>query len=110
MRPAHHALAQAICTSRQGLIADRSHEAQQYRASGLNLLIAAIVYWNSAYMPDAIDHLRASGTPVADNLLCHTSPIGWEHIAFSGDFLWEAAAQLPPGDTRSTPPEADARP
>ena len=92
-----HALAQAICTFRQGRIADRSHEAQQYRASGLNLVIAAIVYWNSTYMSDAVGHLRASGTPVPDNLLRHTSPVGWEHITFSGDFLWETAAQLPPG-------------
>ncbi|CAM5390150.1 hypothetical protein IH86_11595 [Sphingobium yanoikuyae] len=38
-----HALTQAIYTFRQGRIIDRSHEAQQYRASGLNLVIAAIV-------------------------------------------------------------------
>jgi hypothetical protein len=28
-------------------------EAQQFRASGLNLVIAAIVYWNSTYIADA---------------------------------------------------------
>ena len=39
-----HALTQAIYTFRQGRIIDRSHEAQQYRASGINLVIAAIVY------------------------------------------------------------------
>lgn len=22
-----------------------------------------------------------------------TSPVGWEHIAFSGDFLWDRAAE-----------------
>jgi len=26
------------------------------------------------------------------DLLAHTSPIGWERIAFSGDFLWDRAA------------------
>src|SRR5208283_4772993 len=57
----HHALAQAICTFKQGRIADRGTEAQQYKASGLNLLIAAIVYWNSTYMADAVVHLRATG-------------------------------------------------
>lgn len=31
-------------------------------------------------------------TMVPVDLLAHTSPIGWEHIAFSGDFLWERAA------------------
>jgi TnpA family transposase len=88
-----HALTQAICTFRQGRIIDRSHEAQQYRASGLNLVIAAIVYWNSTYMADAVGHLRSAGTAVPDELMAHTSPVGWEHIAFSGDFLWDRAAQ-----------------
>lgn len=88
-----HALTQAICTFRQGRIIDRSHEAQQYRASGLNLVIAAIVYWNSTYMADAVAHLRSAGEFIPDDLLAHTSPVGWEHIAFSGDFLWDRAAQ-----------------
>lgn len=87
-----HALTHAICTFRQGRIIDRSHEAQQYRASGLNLVIAAIVYWNSTYMADAVAHLRSAGESIPDELMAHTSPVGWEHIAFSGDFLWDRAA------------------
>jgi TnpA family transposase len=47
-----HALAQVICTFKQGRIADRGQDAQQFRASGLNLVIAAIVYWNSTYLAD----------------------------------------------------------
>jgi TnpA family transposase len=87
-----HALTQAIYTFRQGRIIDRSHEAQQYRASGLNLVIAAIVYWNTVYMEAAVQHLRSASAPVPDEFLAHTSPVGWEHIAFSGDFLWDKAA------------------
>ena len=87
-----HVLTQAIYTFRQGRIIDRSHEAQQYRASGLNLVIAAIVYWNATYMDAAVQHLRAASAAVPDDLLAHTSPVGWEHIAFSGDFLWDRAA------------------
>lgn len=83
-----HALAQVICTFKQGRIADRGQEAQQFRASGLNLVIAAIVYWNSTYLADAVQHLRDQGRPVPDALLAHTSPLTWEHIGFSGDFLW----------------------
>jgi TnpA family transposase len=87
-----HALAQVICTFKQGRIADRGHAAQQFRASGLNLVIAAIVYWNSTYIADAIAHLRDRGQPVPQALLAHTSPLAWEHIGFSGDFLWDQAA------------------
>ena len=82
-----HVLAQVICTFKQGRIADRGHEAQQFRASGLNLVIAAIVYWNSTYLADAVQHLSDQGKPVPDVLLAHTSPLTWEHIGFSGDFL-----------------------
>lgn len=54
-----HFLAQVIWTFKQGRIADHSAEAQQFGASGLNLVIAAIVFWNSTYIADAIAHLRA---------------------------------------------------
>ena len=37
-----HALTQVICTFNQGRIAGRGQDAQQFRASGLNLVIAAI--------------------------------------------------------------------
>ena len=48
-------------------------------------------------MVEAVDHLRAAGEPVLNDLLAHTSPVGWEHFAFSGDFLWDHAAALPTG-------------
>ena len=97
-----HALTGAICTFKQGRIADRTHEAQQFRASGLNLVIAAIVYWNSTYIADAVAHLRAIGEPAPDELLAHVSPVGWGHIAFSGDFLWDRAAASGSGRRRLT--------
>jgi TnpA family transposase len=73
-----HALAQVVCTFKQGRIADRGQEAQQFRASGLNLVIAAIVYWNSTYIADAVGHMRGQGGAVPDTLLAHTSPLTWE--------------------------------
>jgi len=86
-----HYLAQEICTFNQGRIADRGAEAQQFRASGLNLVIAAIVFWNSTYIADAVAHLNAE-EGVTNELLEHTTPLVWEHIGFSGDFLWDRAA------------------
>ncbi len=87
-----HALAQVICTFKQGRIADRGQDTQQFRASGLNLVIAAIVYWNSTYLADAFDHLRGRSQAAPTSLPAHTSPLTWEHIGFSGDFLWDRAA------------------
>ena len=87
-----HSLAQVICTFKQGRIADRGAEAQQFRASGLNLVIAAIVFWNSTYIADAVAHLCAAGEPMPHAWLAHTSPLTWEHISLSGDFVWDRAA------------------
>lgn len=44
-------------------------------------------------MADALAHLRSTGKVVESAIMAHTSPVGWEHIVFSGDFLWEQAAQ-----------------
>jgi TnpA family transposase len=89
---ARHALADAIYTNRQGRFTDRTLENQQYRASGLNLLIAAIAYWNTLYLGRAADHLRYSGVEMNEALLAHVSPLGWSHIGLTGDYLWEDAS------------------
>jgi len=66
----------------------RSFENQRYRASGLTLVVAAIILWNTVYLGHAIDDLKAQGVPVDDNLLEHLSPLGWEHINLTGDYVW----------------------
>ena len=55
-------------------------------------MIAAIVHWNTVYMEQAMAHLRSSGGTVADELLAHTSLLGWSHISLTGDYLREQAA------------------
>lgn len=88
-----HALEAAIFAHRQGRMADRSLENQAYRASGLTLVTAAIVYWNTLYMGRAVEHLRASGSPAPDAMLTHVSPLGWRHISLTGDYLWQLAGK-----------------
>ncbi len=46
---ARNSLARAVFFNRLGEIRDRSFEQQRYRASGLNLVTAAIVLWNTVY-------------------------------------------------------------
>jgi hypothetical protein len=65
-----------------GRIIDRSHEAQQYRASGLNLVIAAIVYWNTIYMDAAAQHLRSAAVPVPDGLLARPPRLAGSILPF----------------------------
>ena len=47
---AKNALARAVFLNRLGEIRDRSFENQRYRASGLNLVVAAIILWNTVYL------------------------------------------------------------
>lgn len=98
---ARHTLATAIYTNRQGRFTDRSLENQEYRASGLNLLIAAIAYWNTIYMDRAAQHLKSYGVSFDDALLAHLSPMGWAHISLTGDYLWQRASRLAPGEFRA---------
>ena len=48
---ARNSLARAVFFYRLGEIRDRSFEQQRYRASGLNLVTAAIVLWNTCIFP-----------------------------------------------------------
>jgi TnpA family transposase len=68
---ATNALACAVFFNRLGEIRDRSYENQRYRASGLNLVVAAIVLWNAVYLDRAVPALRDRGYPVADEFLPH---------------------------------------
>ncbi len=87
---AHHALKRAVFFHRLGEIRDRTFENQRYRASGLNLAVAAIILWNTVYLGRAVDELRSRGEILLDELLVHVAPLGWEHIAFNGDYVWPA--------------------
>ena len=85
---ARNALARAVFFHRLGEIRDRTFENQRYRASGLNLAVAAIILWNTVYLGRAADELRSRGEIIPDDLLAHVAPLGWEHIAFNGDYVW----------------------
>ncbi len=91
---ARNALARAVFFNRLGEIRDRSFEQQRYRASGLNLVTAAIVLWNTVYLERAISALRGQGQSVDDALLQYLSPLGWEHINLTGDYLWRSSSKV----------------
>ena len=97
---ARSALARTIFFSRLGEIRDRSFEQQRYRASGLNLVTAAIVLWNTVYLERATNVLRGRGQSADDTLLQYLSPLGWEHINLTGDYLWRNSAKVRTGNFR----------
>lgn len=84
---ARNSLARAVFIHRLGEIRDRTYENQQHRASGLNLLVTAIILWNTRYLERAVAILRQA-EDVPDSLLVHLSPLGWEHVNLTGDYVW----------------------
>jgi TnpA family transposase len=77
-------LTRAVFFNRLGEIRDRSFEQQRYRASGLNLVTAAIVLWNTIYLERATNALRGHGQTV--------------------DYLWQSSAKIGAGKFRPLRP------
>lgn len=97
---ARNALARAVFFNRLGEIRDRSFEQQRYRASGLNLVTAAIVLWNTVYLERATLSLQKTRTSIDNTLLQYLSPLGWEHINLTGDYVWRQHRKVGDGQFR----------
>jgi TnpA family transposase len=97
---AKNALARAVFLNRLGEVRDRSFENQRYRASGLNLVVAAIVLWNTVYLERAVEALKESGQQIDDSLLINLSPLSWEHINLIGDYIWHQNKYVEQGKFR----------
>ena len=85
---ARNALARAVFLNGLGELRDRTDENERYRASGLNLVVAAIVLWNTDYRERVVKALRERGEVISDDLVAHRS-LGWEHINLGGDYVWK---------------------
>jgi TnpA family transposase len=81
---ARNALARVIFFCQLGELRDRTFENQVYRASGLNLVVAAVILWNTRYLQLAADDLK-----VGSDMMKHVAPLGWEHLSLTGDYAWD---------------------
>jgi TnpA family transposase len=89
-----NSMARAVFIHRLGEIRDRTYENQQHRCSGLNLLVTAIILWNTRYLEHAVGALQQV-EDVPDHLLAHLSPLGWEHVNLTGDYVRSVQQNLP---------------
>ncbi len=83
-----HALARAVFLHQLGELRNRVAETMAYRASGLNLVVNAIILWNTVYLSRAVDYVRTQGIDIPAELLSQVAPLPWAHIALTGDYLW----------------------
>lgn len=84
-----HALARTIFLHQPGKLRKRAAEAMAYRASGLNLVVNAIVLWNTVYLSRAFDYVRSQGLTIPEE------PLPWGHISLTGDYLWNEIEHPP---------------
>jgi hypothetical protein len=64
---------------------------------------AAIVLWNTVYLERPRTPC-GHGQAVDDGLLQYLSPLGWEHINLTGDYLWRSSAKIGAGKFRPLRP------
>ena len=62
-------------------------------ASGLNLVVSAIILWNTAYLSRVVQSLRDEGHDLPDDIIRDISPQIWEHINLTGIYDWRGEAQ-----------------
>jgi TnpA family transposase len=86
---AAHKLKRAVFFHERGEVRDRSFESQAFRASGLNLVVSAIVHWNTVYLSRAVQHLRRKRRIISNDMLKHVSPLSWERINLTGIYTWD---------------------
>lgn len=91
---ARNTLARAVAFHRLGRFRDRGLESQQTRAAALNLVTAAIILFNCRYLGRATDILRKRGMANIDEACSQISPLGWDHINLTGDYVWSDASEL----------------
>lgn len=97
---AKHSLTRALQLQESGEIRAQSYENQLNRANGLNLLVGLIVYWNTTYIEEIVNRLRMNGEIIEEEYLKHVSPLGWEHIIITGDYIWSTLAETEIGALR----------
>ncbi|WP_328825156.1 Tn3 family transposase [Ochrobactrum soli] len=66
-------------------------------SSILNLMVSAMVHWNTVYLSQATAHLRQQGRIIPDGLLKYVSPLSWEHIKLTGIYSWDTEQKMSEG-------------
>jgi TnpA family transposase len=84
-----HSLARKVFFGSLGEVRDRTYEDQLNAASSLNLLLAAIVCWNTVHLQACIKKLRADGVEVKEEDLRFLSPLLRHHIGIYGQYSFD---------------------
>lgn len=88
-----HALRKYLFVAGEAQIKKRHLDDQQNQAECLNLIVNAVVVWNSVYMWEVIRQLQAEGYKISEEDLKHLSPARFEHINVFGKYYFPVSQQ-----------------
>jgi hypothetical protein len=60
----------------------------------------AIVLWDTVYLERATQALCETDKPIDNVMLQYLSPLGWEHINLTGDYVWRQSRKIEDGQFR----------
>lgn len=66
--------------------------------------------WNTVYLERVVQTMHTRGAPADTALLPYLSPLGWEHINLTGDYVWQQDRKLQAGKFRPLRPVPGADP
>ena len=75
------------CILSSRLVPRRDHENQQIPAT-------AIILFNCRYLGRVLGEMRSRGQLVDEALVLQLSPLGWDHINLTSDYVWSDATAL----------------
>ena len=52
-------------------------------------LLQLSLLWNTVYLGKDIEYLKNRDELIDENLIKYLSPLGWEHIHLTGDYVWQ---------------------
>lgn len=96
-----HALRVFLWFGGDGLIRRKQEEAQQEVVGALNLVTNLVVLWNTIYLQQVVQTLRAEGVEVRDEDLARLSPARYEHINRLGKYTFPSQVEVQPNGLRS---------
>jgi TnpA family transposase len=89
-----HALRGHIHSANRGRIRKKYPEEHLNQANCLNLIVNAVIVWNTVYMQVAIQHLRHMGQTITEQELAQLSPVRFEHINVYGKYSFDLTGPL----------------
>ncbi|WP_394016341.1 MULTISPECIES: Tn3 family transposase [Xanthobacteraceae] len=51
-------------------------------------------YWNTLYLEPAFAKVNREGFATPPDVIKHITPLGWQHISLTGDYIWTSTDSL----------------